>query len=133
MEFESVVALVVDGDAHSLNVISNLLRELGIRFKRNTTGAHVVRQALKMSPPPNVILMAADLPFGNPLQIVRELAATPELARVPVIIIANNQHELMGLQSPLFTALLTRPLPRQRMPRVLRQVLQGERVFFASA
>ncbi len=66
---ENKWALVVDDDAHSLVAISSMLRDLGIRFKRNTTGAKVPEQMRSMNPPPDFVLLNLDLPHGSAFTI----------------------------------------------------------------
>ena len=74
-------ALVVENDAHTLVAISSILRDLGIRFKRNTTGENVVEQIRAMNPRPDFILLDTDLPHAEAFVINRHVQSDSDVAR----------------------------------------------------
>lgn len=122
---EGICALVVEDDAHSLVSISAILREYGIHFKRNTTGASVVQQARTLHP--HFILLDLNLPEGDPYLIIQALRADPALADIPVIAIADSaQAELIQqAQKAGFAGFLAKPLPRRQFGGYLQSILSG--------
>lgn len=123
-------ALVVEDDAHSLVAISSILRDLGVRFKRNTTGANVTQQISEMKPPPDFILLDIDLPNGNALAIQQHILALPRLRGIPIIALADEDER--GLQRQLdqagFAALVLKPIPRREFTEMLERLIANERV-----
>ncbi len=87
-------AFLIEDDAHSLVAIGSLLDELGIAYKRNTTGANVALQLQDMQPRPDFILLNLDLPEGDAFAICRELRASPCTQAIPII--ALTAHTIAG-------------------------------------
>lgn len=123
-------ALVVEDDAHSLVAISSILRDLGVRFKRNTTGANVTQQISEMKPPPDFILLDIDLPNGNALAIQQRILALPRLRSIPIIALADEDER--GLQRELdqagFAAFVLKPIPRREFAEMLERLIANEPV-----
>lgn len=121
-------ALIVEDDAHSLMAISNMLSEMGIKFKRNTTGADVVQQALTMNPRPNFILLDLDLPQGDPFEICNMLRSDDDLANIPVIAIADQTvaYLLPQAEGGDFSACLPKPLPRKQFGSLLQEIMNPD-------
>lgn len=134
LRYETVLAgkwaLVVEDDAHSLVAISSLLRDLGIRFKRNTTGANVPQQIHDMKPHPDFVLMNLDLASGEAFTIQRRIQSSPVLRSIPVIALASEDDRALREQvaNAGFAALVLKPLPRSHFGDLLERVLADERV-----
>jgi CheY-like chemotaxis protein len=127
---ESKWALVVEDDAHSLVAISSLLRDLGIRFKRNTTGANVPQQIAEMQPLPDFVLINLDLANGEAFTIQRRIRSIPALRTIPVIALASAEDLQLRQQVERagFAALVFKPLPRNQFGDLLQRILADERV-----
>jgi CheY-like chemotaxis protein len=123
-------ALVVEDDAHSLVAISSLLRDLGIRFKRNTTGANVPQQIYEMKPFPDFVLMNLDLASGEAFTIQQRIQSTPMLRSIPVIALASGGDFKLReqVENAGFAALVFKPLPRNQFGDLLERILADERV-----
>lgn len=127
-------ALVVEDDAHSLVAISSLLRDLGIPFKRNTTGVNVPEQVRAMTPAPDFILLDLDLANGVALSIYHRLKVNAQTRNIPVLALSSNGDYSLRqrLQREGFAALIVKPLPRLYFGDILRRVLAGEQVWEAA-
>lgn len=130
---EKCKALLVAADAHTLQVAGDLLRSLGIQFKRNTTGQDAVAKLLQMEAKPDFILLDLDLHAVNAIQLARDMKTYPELAGIPIIGMAAEsylpsveEHRDMRL---LFTGFLIKPLPYNEFHSILTRVLDGECVW----
>lgn len=125
---EYLCALIVEDDAHSLMAISSMFNEMGIKFKRNTTGADVIQQALTMNPRPNFILLDLDLPQGDPFEICNMLRSDDDLANIPVIAITDQTVEylLSQVKGVEFSACLPKPLPRKQFGMLLQEIMAAE-------
>jgi CheY-like chemotaxis protein len=128
---ENKSALVVEGDAHSLVAISNLLRDLGVRFKRNTTGANVLEQLRTMQPLPDFILLDIDLPHGDAFIIRDGIHRDARLKRIPIIAIGDESGSelLPQMKRSGFASFVHKPIPRKHFGDLLSRVLAGERVW----
>jgi CheY-like chemotaxis protein len=126
-------ALVVEDDAHSLVVISSILRELGIQFKRNTTGANVPEQIHSMSPAPDFVLLDIDLSQGDAFTINRHLQSDPDTRAIPVIALAaaDDYAVRKRAQRAGFAGLIVKPVPRRQFGELISRVLAGEQVWEA--
>ena len=120
---DGLKAFIVEDDAHSLVAMSNALRELGVTYKRNTTGMNVVDQVKKCQP--DFVLLNLDLPFGDPIAIRERLNDNPTTAHIPVVAVAdaNSFVDDDWLESHQFSALLTKPIPRSQLPALITTVL----------
>jgi len=123
-------AFVVEDDAHNLHAISNLLKDMGISYKRNTTGQDVPDKVRSMQPRPTFLLLDMDLPLGDPFDILEALKADPDLAEIPVIAMADDAR--LGEQPQVrlagFAGFVGKPLPRKHFNDLLERALSGEYV-----
>ena len=131
MQLNTMRALVIEDDAHSLNAISNILREHGIRFKRNTTGASVLQQLRDMQPLPDFILLDLHLPQADPFDITASIRRDPTLREILIICLGEEEsHPLVErAQQSGCDSFLTKPLPRRHFAHMLRRILDGEQLW----
>ena len=131
---ENKWALVVDDDAHSLVAISSMLRDLGIHFKRNTTGKKVSEQIHSINPPPDFVLLNVDLPHGNAFTINETIQADPDVRGIPVIAISalDSLSLRQQVQHSGFASYLAKPLPRRQFGAILQRILSGEQIWEAA-
>jgi two-component system cell cycle response regulator DivK len=129
----SINAFIVEDDAHSLIAIGSILKDLGITYKRDTSGSSVVSKVRGMFPRPNFILLDMDLPSGDPYRILNDLKADPALASIPVIAIADASRIAMTPQAleAGFAGYMNKPLPRREFGALLERILAGERIWQA--
>lgn len=121
--FKGTLALVVEDDAHSLIAISAILKELGIQYKRNTTGAHVLEQVRQMYPKPDFVLLDTDLPEGDPLVICQSIHDDERLAQIPVIAMCRDENRLRPFERTCYAGILPKPLPRKHAGKMLQSIL----------
>jgi len=123
--------LVVEDDAHSLIAVTAIFKELGIRYKRNTTGAQVAQQLHVMRPFPNFILLSMDLAESDPLVICQSIRFDPLLSQIPVIAMgsATSLSRQPQIKSYGCAGFLLKPLPRKQFGLLLQRILAGEQVW----
>lgn len=136
MAFNNMWAFIVEDDAHSLIAISSILRELGITYKRNTTGAGVVQQLLSMRPCPDFILLDLSLPLADPFELTDSIRSDPALCDIPIICLGEvvlgeigANHAIARAQQCGCTSYLAKPLPRRQFADLLRRILDGEQLW----
>lgn len=132
--FDDMWALVVEGDAHSLVAIASIMRELRIRFKRNTTGTNVIEQLRVMVPRPDFVLIDLDLPNGDAFAVAHAILSDPELHRVPLIAIGNYPASAVRthVQRSGFIGYVPKPLPRRAFGDLLLRATAGETLWEAA-
>jgi CheY-like chemotaxis protein len=123
--------LVVEDDAHSLMAVTAIFNELGIKYKRNTTGRRVAEQVHSMHPKPNFILLSMDLSERDPFAVCQEIQFDPLLSHIPVI--ATGSAACLHLQPKIKAAgcagFLLKPLPRKQFGQLLQRILAGEHIW----
>jgi CheY-like chemotaxis protein len=125
---ENRVALVVEDDAHCLMVISKALKELGVRFKRNTTGANVLEQIHSMCPRPDCILLSLDLPEEDAYTIAQRIRTDPIMSEIPLIAVGDLSNT-SKLQASGFDGLVSKPISRSQLGHLLRSIISGEQAW----
>ena len=123
--------LVVEDDAHNLMAVTAIFKELGIRYKRNTTGAQVEQQLQMMRPLPNFILLSMDLAERDPIAICQSIRFDPVLSRIPVVAMggAASLYRQPQLKAYGCAGFLLKPLPRKQFGLLLQRILAGEQVW----
>jgi CheY-like chemotaxis protein len=121
--FANLRALIVEDDALSLMSMTALLKSLGIGYKRNTTGAKVMAQAITMQP--SFVLLDTGLPDGNPLRIYQRLRHDARTSQLPVILMAEDitPEMLKCVAGHRLTAALKKPFSEADFTRTLKSLL----------
>jgi CheY-like chemotaxis protein len=90
----SHTVLYIDDSDDNLVLVERILRrreDVGLRVAR--TGRDGVEAAL--GDPPSLILLDNRLPDSNGLQVLRQLAASPDTAAVPVVVLSGDTGQAM--------------------------------------
>ena len=90
----SHTVLYIDDSDDNLVLVERILRrreDVGLRVAR--TGRDGVEAAL--GDPPGLILLDNRLPDSNGLQVLRQLAASPGTAAVPVVVLSGDTGQAM--------------------------------------
>ncbi|MDZ4766168.1 MAG: response regulator [Chloroflexota bacterium] len=122
---EKMFVLVVESDAICLLAMSSALDALGVRCKRNTSGARVIEQVRAMNPRPQIILIDLDLPQGDPLAIAEALRMDSTTAFIPVIVVSSDADyaRLSRHHQKLFAGHLSRPVARGALNALVRPLI----------
>ena len=84
--------LVVDDEAHIVQVLSLKLRSAGFEVETATDGEEAI--ALALARRPDLVVTDFQMPYMTGLELCRALAAEPSLADVPVIILTARGYAL---------------------------------------
>jgi len=85
----SRIVLYIDDNADNLRLVERLLqRRPGVELRTAMTGQDGLTAAV--GEPPALILLDNRLPDGNGRQVLRQLAAEPATAAVPVVILSGD-------------------------------------------
>ncbi|MBP8806952.1 MAG: response regulator [Kofleriaceae bacterium] len=94
---DELVALVADGSTRLLERMSTALDAAGFRVMTAASGVEALAAVGRARP--DVIVAARDLPVLDGLALLDELGRSPELASVPVMIIAEHATDLARLEA----------------------------------
>lgn len=130
-EFSEVQALVVEDDAGGMAVIGVMLRHLGIKAFINTSGQGVVEMGHALKPLPNVIFLDINLPRTTGYEVLKQIRADEKLkgALVVAVTAQDADTEIPKAKEAGFDGFIGKPINRNRFPRQLRRLLNGEGVW----
>jgi two-component system phosphate regulon response regulator PhoB len=84
--------LIAHGDAEARREIHTSLSETGVACREVTSGAECLRLAL--AEPPDLVILDLYLPDQSGLGVCRLIRETPELERVPIMVVAAQASEI---------------------------------------
>lgn len=84
--------LVVDDEAHIVQVLSLKLRNAGYEVLTAVDGEEGYELAMKMRP--NLIITDFQMPYMTGLELCRMLAGNPQTARIPVLMLTARGYAL---------------------------------------
>lgn len=122
---KNIWALVIESDPVNLLIISNVLKEQGVHFKRNTTGANVVSQAIAMNPHPDFILVSAHVTGGGAVTILKQIRADERLRSIPVIATVDDDSAAPS-ESAGFAAVVRKSQLRKELSAALNRILSDD-------
>lgn len=125
-DFSHIQAMIVESDAQTIRALGSLMDELGIQYKRNTSGQHVIRQASIIKP--DLLLLDLDLPDDDALVLCRLLRVEPALHDVPIIGLGQQKwsERRAELQAAGFSSYIRKkPLPHQEFSTYLASIMSG--------
>lgn len=92
METKTHKILIVDDEAHILQVLSLKLRNCGYETTTAVDGEDALRQALTDTP--DLIVSDVQMPYMNGLELSNELSVNAKTAHIPVVILTARGHTL---------------------------------------
>jgi len=120
---EQTVALVVDDDPQSAELLRTYLEEAGYSVFVTASGREAI--GLASSIHPSVITLDLILPDKDGWQILRELKSAPQTAGIPVIITSVLQDEKTGSELGA-SGYVVKPISRSELLKRLRIIHNGK-------
>jgi len=111
--------LVVDDDPTVRESLADALRELG-HDVRQACGGREALESMRTPPLPDAVLADLLMPRMNGQQLMDEMRATPELARIPVVVISATVPALFSGRGA--DAALGKPVSLPELRRVLERL-----------
>ncbi len=110
--------VVADSSTRLLERLSTALGNAGFEVAIASTGVEALGAALRLRP--DVIIAARELPVLDGLALLAELGHQPELASVPVMILADESTDLLRLEAFVRGAMDYVPKPFTTLEIILR-------------
>ena len=116
--------LIVENSSIALQIMKRYLKNEAVVVTVAATAEEALSAARKT--PPDLIYLAFSLPGMDGANCCMRLKSDPELAQVPIVMIANATDEETGLcRSSGCDALIARPVDRREFLQVGRSLLAG--------
>jgi two-component system, OmpR family, alkaline phosphatase synthesis response regulator PhoP len=127
--------LVVDDEAHIVQVLSLKLRNAGYEVLTASDGEEGLEVALDHRP--DLIITDFHMPYMTGLELCRELAAHPNTATIPVLMLTARGYAMepedLAIAPPtpgavpLIRAMLSKPFSPRAVVERIQQILGGQR------
>jgi signal transduction histidine kinase/CheY-like chemotaxis protein/purine-cytosine permease-like protein len=124
--------LLVDDDKSHVDIVSSLLAPLGFELHAAGDGPTGVKLAAECRP--DLAMVDLSMPGMTGWQVVAELRANPELARLKIVIVSANAHEFSpGGANQVHDAFLIKPIDMQRLLECLATQLDLRWIYAGNA
>lgn len=126
---EGVIALIIEDDSISVNVLQRLLNQQGVASV--VLSDHNVAGKLGIVPRPHVIFCDLEMPSISGYKVLDLIRQTPHLADVPVVAYTTHLSHMNETQEAGFHSFLGKPLDPALFPSHLERIIHGEQVWEA--
>jgi len=131
VDFTKLNVIAVEDNAAGVAIIGLMMRRLGMQNLVDPTGEIVVRMALAMKPPPDIILCDLNLPGRSGYEIFKELRQHEALDRTKIVAVtASDPHLAIPRCKELgFDGYIAKPLSRRRFSGQITRLMRGKPVW----
>jgi len=124
---EGLIALIIEDDDLSVNVLQRLLNQLGVASV--VLADHNVQEKLPMIARPNVVFLDLEMPHISGYGVLQLIQQMPHLSDVPVVAYTTHLSHMNETQQAGFHSFLGKPLDKDRFPNQLARIVSGEHVW----
>lgn len=124
---EGVIALIIEDDNISVNVLQRLLNKEGIASV--VLHDHNVSEKLAFVARPHVVFLDLEMPSISGYGVLDLIRQTPHLQDVPVIAYTTHLSHMNEAHQAGFNGFLGKPLDPTRFPSQLVRIVEGEDVW----
>lgn len=125
--FEGVIALIIEDDDVSVNVLQRLLNQQGVASV--VLNDYNVRAKLPSVARPHVIFLDLEMPHISGYGVIELIHQIPHLSDVPVVAYTTHLSHMNETQQAGFDSFLGKPLDKERFSDQLARILEGEQVW----
>jgi len=117
--------LIVEDNEKNMKLVRDVLQAKGYATIEALTGEDGVRLAIERKP--DLILMDIQLPGINGIEALRQLRATPETAKIPVVAVTASvmQHDRKHITEAGFDGYLGKPINLKEFLETVRSMLDS--------
>ncbi|MBT4530495.1 MAG: response regulator [Phycisphaerae bacterium] len=117
--------LIVDDEAHILQVLSLKLRNCGYDIATAVDGEDALHQA--KSDIPDLIISDVQMPYMNGLELSHALSNDPVTSHIPIVILTARGHtlETSDTDIPNVRKVLSKPFSPRGIAELVSELLQG--------
>lgn len=116
--------LIVDDEAHILQVLSLKLRNCGYLIATAIDGEDALHQATTNTP--DLIISDVQMPYMNGLELSHQLLSNPKTAHIPVVILTARGHTLESSDTDIsnIKKVLGKPFSPRGVAELVADLLQ---------
>ncbi|MBT4524288.1 MAG: response regulator [Phycisphaerae bacterium] len=116
--------LIVDDEAHILQVLSLKLRNCGYSIATAVDGEDALHQA--KTDPPDLVITDVQMPYMNGLEFAHALSTNKETAHIPVVVLTARGHTLEACDTniPNVRKVLSKPFSPRGVAELCAQLLK---------
>ena len=128
VSFEGKVALIVDDDEVSVDVLGNLLERLEVGYLV-ADGMSDIQTMLTDAGHIDIVFLDLEMPGRNGYDVLALLDEHPVAAGVPIVAYTTHISHVNDAKQAGFHSFLGKPLNRRDFPDLLERILGGESVW----
>ncbi len=115
--------LIVDDEAHILQVLSLKLRNCGYTITTAVDGEDALHQVKESTP--DLVITDVQMPYRNGLELAHELSSNSETLHIPVIVLTARGHTLEPSDTdiPNVRKVLSKPFSPRGIAELCSQLL----------
>lgn len=115
--------LVVDDEAHILQVLSLKLRRCGYDVATAVDGQDALQQALES--PPDLVITDVQMPYMNGIELSQALLDNKSTAHIPVVVLTARGHALDSFDTNISSVrkVLSKPFSPRGIAELVAQLL----------
>jgi two-component system, cell cycle response regulator DivK len=125
--FEGAIALIIEDDDLSVNVLQRLLNQLGVASV--VLSDYGVQEKLPLVARPHVVFLDLEMPHISGYGVLDLIRQTPHLCDVPVVAYTTHLSHMNETHQAGFHSFLGKPLNNERFADQLSRILKGEQVW----
>jgi CheY-like chemotaxis protein len=117
-------AMIIEDDVNSAKVLAHLLN-------KNSFDSVTIMdyRQLAMQEKPDIVFVDLEMPQRNGYEILEELLKDSHYQSIPIVATSVHTGELKNVQSAGFSSFISKPLSKDKFPKQLSSILNGEAVW----
>ena len=117
-------AMIIEDDVNSAKVLAHLLN-------KNSFDSVTVMdyRQLAIQEKPDIVFIDLEMPQRNGYEILEELLKDSHYQSIPIVATSVHTGELQNVQSAGFSSFISKPLSKDKFPKQLSSILNGEAVW----
>lgn len=127
-DFAEVHVLIIENDTSSIDVLTQLLDQLGASYTVLEDG-RLVLDVVPQLPRVDVIFLDLEMPQVDGYNVLTAIQNTPELTAVPVVAYSSHVSEMSNARSAGFHSFLGKPLQGKHFSSHFSRILNHQPVW----
>jgi CheY-like chemotaxis protein len=117
-------AMIIEDDVNSAKVLAHLLNKNSI----DSVTVMDYRQ-LASQEKPDIVFIYLEMPQRNGYEVLEELLKDSHYQSIPIVATSVHTGELKNVQAAGFSSFISKPLSKDKFPKQLSSILNGEAVW----
>jgi two-component system, cell cycle response regulator DivK len=129
---QAATVLVVEDNPDNLMLVMDLLQEIPVQYcNARASGRQLFKLLEQRAMQVDLVLLDIQIPREDGYEVLRQIRATPALAKTKVVAVTANvmESDMERTQAAGFDGLIGKPLKLKRFPEQIRRILAGEAVW----